>query len=74
VHGRSKIRAAAASQTQILGNFRFDYKAKPVSCEGYPWYGRVFMKTHIEIESDPAVWQQVETLIRSKLLLSPSGE
>jgi len=27
----------------------------------------VFMKYHTEIECDPAVWKQVESLIRSKL-------
>ncbi len=67
LHGRSRIRAADASRTQILGNFQFGYKAKPVNCEGYPWYARIFMKPHIEIESDPVVWQNVESLIRSKL-------
>jgi hypothetical protein len=67
LHGRPLIRATDATRTQILGNYRIDYKAKPVSCPGYPWFARVFMKPHIEIESDPAVWQQVETLIRSKL-------
>ncbi|MGD0436220.1 MAG: hypothetical protein ABSB86_07135 [Bryobacteraceae bacterium] len=74
VHGRSKIRAADASHTRILGNFRLDYKTTPVSCEGYPWFARVFMRPHIEIESDPAVWRQVEGLIRSKLLLNPRSE
>jgi hypothetical protein len=67
LHGRPLIRAADASRTQILGNYKFDYKTKPVSCPGYPWFARVFMKSHIEIESDPAVWDQVEALIRSKL-------
>ena len=66
-HGRARIRAADASCTQILGNFQFDYKNNSVKCEGYPWYARVFMKPHIEIESDPSVWQQVEALIRAKL-------
>ena len=66
-HGRSLIRATDASRTQILGNFKFDYSTKPLSCEGYPWFARHFMKSHIEIESDPVVWQQVEKLIRSKL-------
>jgi hypothetical protein len=74
VHGRSKIRAADASRTRILGNFRLDYKTAPVSCEGYPWFARVFMRPHIEIESDPAVWRQVEALIRSKLLLNPRSD
>ena len=67
LHGRQRIRADDASRTQILGNFLFDYKTSSVSCEGYPWFARVFMKPHIEIESDPRVWRQVEFLIRSKL-------
>jgi hypothetical protein len=67
LHGRPRIRAADASRTQILGNFQVDYKTNSVKCEGYPWYARVFMKPHIEIESDPSVWQQVESLIRAKL-------
>ena len=67
LRGRPQIRAADASRTQILGNFQFDYKSNPVSCAGYPWYARAFMKPHIEIESDPSVWREVESLIRSKL-------
>jgi hypothetical protein len=67
LHGRSLIRAADASRTRIVGNFRFTYSRRPVSCEGFPWYARIFMKPHIEIESDPVVWQQVESLIRAQL-------
>jgi hypothetical protein len=67
LHGQRQIVAADPSRTQILGNFQFDYKNNPVKCDGYPWYARMFMKPHIEIESDPKVWNQVESLIRSKL-------
>ena len=67
LHGRPKIRAADEARTRIIGNFRFDYELKPVRCDKYPWYDRVFAKTHTEIECDPVVWNQVETLIRSKL-------
>jgi hypothetical protein len=67
LHGRAEIRAADSSRTQILGNFQSDYKTNRVSLTGYPWYARLFMKPHIEIESDPAVWKQVESLIRSIL-------
>lgn len=67
IHGRPEIRAADPARTQILGNFRFDYKAKPVDCPKYPWFARAFEKTHIEIESDPIVWDQVDSLIRAKL-------
>jgi pimeloyl-ACP methyl ester carboxylesterase len=67
LHGRPAIRAADPARTRILGNFRQDYAAKPIRCDAYPWWDRIFMKSHIEIECDPGVWKQVESLIRSKL-------
>jgi hypothetical protein len=67
LHGRREIRAAGATHTRILGNFRSDYAASPVKCEGYPWYASLLWKEHIEIECDPKVWGQVESLIRAKL-------
>lgn len=71
LHGQTEIRAADAASTRILGNFRFAYGDKSLKCENYPWYDWVFMKYHTEIECDPTVWKQVESLIRSKL--PPSG-
>jgi len=67
LRGRPEIKPADAARTQIIGNFRFDYKALPVSCPLYPWFDRIFMKSHVEIECDPRVWNQVESLIRAKL-------
>lgn len=67
VHGRPMIRAADPQRTEILGNFRYDYSAKPVACPGYSWVARAFEKTHIEIECDPDVLGRVEGLIRAKL-------
>ena len=67
LHGRREIRAADAAHTRILGNFRSDYQASPVKCEGYPWYASLLWKEHIEIECDPKVWGQVEGLIRGRL-------
>lgn len=67
LHGGRKILAADPSRTKILGNFQVDYKEKQINCSGYPWYARMFMKPHIEIESDPTVWNRIESLIRSKL-------
>ena len=67
VHGRPQIRAADPLRTEILGNFRYDYKASPISCEGYPWFDRLLVKAHTEIECDPRVWNQVESLIYKKL-------
>ena len=67
IHGRSEIRAADATRTEIIGNFRSDYGPRPLTCSQYPWWDRVLAKSHTEIECDPKVWDQVETLIRSKL-------
>ena len=69
VHGQPRIRAADPARTHIIGNFRFDYKTTPIDCKQYPWYDRLFMKSHIEIECDPKVWTQVESLIHSRLPL-----
>jgi hypothetical protein len=68
LHGRTQIRAVDPERTRILGNFRFDYSLKPVSCDGeYPWWDRFISKAHTEIECDPSVWDQIESLIRGKL-------
>jgi hypothetical protein len=67
LHGESKIRAADETRTKVIGNFRFSYIETPYICSGYPWYTRVFMKAHTQIECDPKVWTQVESLIRSSL-------
>ena len=67
LHGTTGIRAADPSRTRILGNFRSEYKSKPLSCGQYPWYDRAFMKPHIQIECDPDVWGKVESLIRTNL-------
>ncbi|MGA2430024.1 MAG: hypothetical protein ABSH13_16105 [Candidatus Acidiferrum sp.] len=73
VRGQQKIQAADPSRTQILGNFRMDYSDNPVSCPKYPWYTRVFMRSHIEIECDQNVWNRVEGLIREQLPTSVAG-
>jgi len=67
LHGQPQIRAADPAHTRIIGNFRFDYKGNPLQCQHYPWYDKVFMKSHIQIECDPQVWNQVESLIQSRL-------
>lgn len=67
VHGQSAIRAADPARTRIIGNFRFDYKTTPYACNDYPWYDRIFVKPHTQIECDPNVWKQAEDLIRSYL-------
>jgi hypothetical protein len=67
LHGRQQILAGDPLHTQILGNVQVSYDTKSINCDGYPWYAQLFMKPHIEIESDPSVWNRIEALIRSKL-------
>ncbi len=67
LHGQSKIRAADPTRTYIIGNIRFDYQQSAYNCSAYPWYDRVFSKAHTQIECDPSVWKQVESLIRTEL-------
>jgi hypothetical protein len=67
LHGQSEIRAADPTRTSIIGNFRFDYKASPYNCDEYPWYDRIFVKPHTQIECDPSVWKKAESLIRLDL-------
>ncbi len=67
LHGQSKIRAANPARTSIIGNFRFNYEGSPYKCDHYPWYDRIFGKSHTQIECDPGVWKQAESLIRSNL-------
>jgi hypothetical protein len=68
VHGHHDIHAADAARTKIIGNFRFDYKTSSLNCAEYPWYDRYVVKPHTQIECDPAIWSQVESLIRASLL------
>lgn len=74
LHGREEIHAANPARTQILGNFRYSYKDgdAPNECRAYPWFERVFIKTHIAIECDPVLWKRIEGLIRDAI--SPTGE
>ena len=67
LRGRPVIEAMDPQRTTILGNFESAYKDHPVSCAGYPWFARAFMKQHIEIENDPSVWNRIEALIQTKL-------
>jgi pimeloyl-ACP methyl ester carboxylesterase len=73
VHGRREIKAADPSHTQILGNYRFDYKKAPVHCDGVAWYDRVFTPGHMQSECDPHLWQQVGDLVMQRIAPQPSA-
>jgi pimeloyl-ACP methyl ester carboxylesterase len=68
LHGNRQIVAADPARTQILGDFRFDYRTQPEPCSAYPWFARHFLKGHTSIECDPNVWSRVEALIGEYLL------
>lgn len=68
LHGLPEIVPADPTRTQILGDFRFDYKKQPEPCASYPWFARHFLKGHTAIECDPKVWSRIETLIGEYLL------
>jgi hypothetical protein len=45
-----------------------------LTCSEYPWYDRIFVKPHTQIECDPAIWNQVDSLIRTNLAsVTPGG-
>ena len=67
LHGRSAIVAMDPKQTTILGNYESSYREHQVSCAGFSWIARTFMRPHIEIENDPSVWTRIEALIRTQM-------
>ena len=70
IHGRSQITAADPARTEILGNYRFDYKETPVRCKGMSWYDHVITPGHMQTECDPRLWGQVEDLVRARIELN----
>ena len=65
--GRAAIRASDPQKTVILGNQQVSYKTSRVNCDRFPWFARTFMKSHIEIENDPYVWNRVEAMIQQEV-------
>jgi pimeloyl-ACP methyl ester carboxylesterase len=63
LHGRRSIQAIDPARTKILGSYESTYRTTPVSCAGFPWFARAFMKPHIEIENDVAVWGRIDAQI-----------
>ena len=62
---RTQIKPEDAGKTTILANRELSYKANAVDCSQFPWFARTFMKQHIEIENDPRVWKQIQTMIEN---------
>jgi hypothetical protein len=74
LHGRKAIHAVDPKKTRIIGNFQLSYRDHHIQCSRYPWYARMFMKPHIEIENDPRVWEWIEAMIQAELRGSSPGE
>jgi len=72
IHGRSSIRAADRSRTDI-GNFEMTYRDHRINCDNYPWIARHLNKPHHEIENDPLVWEQIASMINSELSKSTAA-
>jgi pimeloyl-ACP methyl ester carboxylesterase len=73
IHGLPAIRAANDAKTQIIGNFRFDYRESPVKCELTSWFDRTFTPDHMQSDCDPHLWQQVDNLVRQRLQPEPES-
>ena len=73
IHGRSSIRAADRSRTNIIGNFQMTYQHRRINCDNYPWIARQLNKPHHEIENDPLVWEQIASMIDSELSKSTAA-
>jgi hypothetical protein len=71
VHGRAQITAADPAKTQILGNYRADYKKDPVGCAENSWYDRFFTPGHAQSECDPHVWSQIEEMVKHEIAGHP---
>jgi pimeloyl-ACP methyl ester carboxylesterase len=67
LHGRPQITAADPAKTQILGNFRTDYRKEPVACPEASWLDHVFTAGHMQSECDPHTWSRVEDMVRQRL-------
>jgi len=73
IHGRSSIRPADPSRTNIIGNFQMTYQDRRINCDNYPWIARHLNKPHHEIENDPLVWEQIASMIDSELSKSTAA-
>jgi hypothetical protein len=67
LHGRARIMASDPTKTEILGNYRTDYKKNPVACQDYSWLEHVLSSGHMQSECDPHVWSRIEDLVRQQL-------
>jgi hypothetical protein len=73
IRGHSEIRAEDPLKTNILGNFKYDYKNKKIDDSALPWPARVFGGAHTKMECDPEVWARVKELILGEIQNQPAA-
>jgi pimeloyl-ACP methyl ester carboxylesterase len=67
LHGRAQITAVDQSKTEILGNYRTDYRKEPVQCPEASWANHFFTPGHMQVECDPRIWSRIEDMVRLRL-------
>jgi len=67
LHGRPKVVAEDPRRTEIIGNRHMTYEGQHIDCGNYPWFARTFNKPHHKVENDARVWEQIASLIDSRL-------
>lgn len=68
LHGRKRITAADPAKTEILGNYRMDYREDPVGCRAASWLEGILTPGHMQSECDPRLWSRIETMVQQRLL------
>jgi hypothetical protein len=69
IHGRPQIMAADPTRTEILGNYRMDYRKDPVECPEASWFDRYVTPGHMQTECDPHLWSTIEDMVRQRLVV-----
>jgi len=67
LHGRPEVVAEDPGRTEIIGNRHMTYEGQHIDCGNYPWFARTFNKPHHEVENDARVWEQIASIIDSRL-------
>ena len=67
INGEAPIRAKDPNQTEIIGNFEYDYKNSEIDVSDLSWRKKLFRKAHAQMDRDPEVWRKVKHLILEEI-------
>jgi hypothetical protein len=77
IAGENPIRASDPSQTEVIGNWEFDYDRPPgsaIDIGDLPWWKKAFRVAHARMDRDPRVWATASGLIRHACEQSAGGQ